>query len=258
MICSAVENTAFWQPCLYCLYTCWKAAWVTSRVLMSPSPVNLICSVGSSVEPRLCLPCFDSAPSCRLFNLSAAVHCNSVAPLFHACPFIYSTRTHTLSPVSHFTPLCFLVNTATLICTLRYSSTSPSPNKHNTQMLISIAREQKSFTLAVHEWSATVCNPLTSGCLSRNTRGKMFETGGLSYLWSSKVMVLIYWSYHLSLLDCWITAESAEENSIWVTLKNVNWAEWQGQVWKSVHIPIFSIDEISLRLEKMIKIMQFS
>lgn len=238
MICSAVENTAFWQPCLYCLYTCWKAAWVTSRVLMSPSPVNLICSVGSSVEPRLCLPCFDSAPSCRLFNLSAAVHCNSVAPLFHACPFIYSARTHTLSPVSHFTPLCFLVNTATLICTLRYSSTSPSPNKHNTQMLI--AREQKSFTLAVHEWSATVCNPLTSGCLSRNTRGKMFETGGLSYLWSSKVMVLIYWSYHLSLL------------------KNVNWAEWQGQVWKSVHIPIFSTDDISLRLEKMIKIMQFS
>lgn len=56
-------------------------------------------------------------------------------------------------------------------------------------------------------------------------------------------------------VDCWIIAESAGENSMWVTLKNDSWAEWQseGQVSKMYNILIFSVYDIALRLEKMIK-----
>lgn len=107
-----------------------------------------------------------------------------------------------------------------------HSDTSPSPDKHNTQMLISTVQEQKSHTCSslMNYCVIWLCSVISAEIQERKDVEILFFNKTDSPIHGLQKYLLIIsliasLCLHYLSVDWWITAKSAEENSIWDTLK---------------------------------------
>ena len=122
------------------------------------------------MEPRLRLPGFAAAPSCRVFNLCAALQYAVIVLLLcfmHAHLYAVHIRTLTLS-LSSLYILVFLHKCRDIDLHTEILIYEPLPSKknHSTDMLISTVREQDSSPHL--QFIKELCNPVVFGYLSRD------------------------------------------------------------------------------------------